>query len=153
MMFCSYDEKSVGPLHRQKVNIPYPSKDHLQQKRYIAQSMDTTYIYDFVEMFKQVLYIHVCSQCAALTLHSIYLYRYMYMHYLTNCIWNFCNQDTEIADTTCTFVASCLVKWLLMLYMYIYVYLLNEDIIKWAFSCLPDGVCNTKAPLCYIMVQ
>lgn len=48
----------TGPLNRQKVTTPYPSKDHLQQKRYNAQNMETTYIYDFIEMFRQA----VCQQ-------------------------------------------------------------------------------------------
>lgn len=41
-------------MHGLKVNTPYTSKDHLQQKRYVAQSMGTTYAYDFLELFRQV---------------------------------------------------------------------------------------------------
>ncbi len=70
-MFRSYDEKSVGPFHRQKVNTPYPSKDHLQQKRYVAQSMDTTYIYDFVEMFKQVYYAKLIVQITIINMYRV----------------------------------------------------------------------------------
>ena len=44
----------MGPLHGIKVSTPYLSKDQLQQKRYIAQNTGTTYIYDFIEFFKQV---------------------------------------------------------------------------------------------------
>ena len=52
MVFESWE--GSGPLHGQKVATPYPSKDQLQQKRSIAQTMDTTYVYDFVELFRQV---------------------------------------------------------------------------------------------------
>jgi len=43
-----------GPLHSLRVGTPYTSKDHLQHKCYIAQSMGTTYIYNFLELFRQV---------------------------------------------------------------------------------------------------
>ncbi len=54
LVFENYDQSESGSLNGQKVNTPYPSKDHLQQKRYIAQSMGTTYVYDFLELFRQV---------------------------------------------------------------------------------------------------
>ncbi|XP_064397695.1 acetyl-CoA carboxylase-like isoform X2 [Halichondria panicea] len=53
LVFENYDQSESGSLNGQKVNTPYPSKDHLQQKRYIAQSMGTTYVYDFLELFRQ----------------------------------------------------------------------------------------------------
>lgn len=53
-MFECYGSYQGGPLHGLKVNTPYTSKDHLQQKRYVAQSMGTTYVYDFLELFRQV---------------------------------------------------------------------------------------------------
>lgn len=33
---------------------PYQTKDKLQQKRFQAQSSDTTYVYDFPDMFRQM---------------------------------------------------------------------------------------------------
>uniref|UniRef100_A0A1X7VP53 Uncharacterized protein n=1 Tax=Amphimedon queenslandica TaxID=400682 RepID=A0A1X7VP53_AMPQE len=53
MVFHSW--KHLGPLHGIKVSTPYPSKDQLQQKRYVAQNLETTYIYDFIEFFKQAV--------------------------------------------------------------------------------------------------
>ena len=47
--------KQDGPLNGIKVTTPYLSKDHLQQKRYIAKNMNTTYIYDFIEMFTEAV--------------------------------------------------------------------------------------------------
>ena len=55
LSFESYGSRlEVGPLHGLRVGTPYTSKDHLQHKRYIAQSMGTTYVYDFLELFRQV---------------------------------------------------------------------------------------------------
>jgi hypothetical protein len=44
----------AGPLDGLLVNFPYSTKDNLQQKRYAAQKMQTTYVYDYPEMFNQV---------------------------------------------------------------------------------------------------
>ncbi|KRZ71508.1 Acetyl-CoA carboxylase, partial [Trichinella papuae] len=44
-----------GPLHNLAVSTPYQAKDHMQQKRYLAQKMGTTYVYDYPEMFRQAL--------------------------------------------------------------------------------------------------
>jgi acetyl-CoA carboxylase/biotin carboxylase 1 len=52
-MFESYGPKR-GPLHQLLVSTPYPTKDHLQLKRFQAQSSGTTYVYDYPEMFRQV---------------------------------------------------------------------------------------------------
>ena len=38
-----------------KVHYPYLTKDHLQSKRFTAQSMGTSYVYDFPEIFQQSL--------------------------------------------------------------------------------------------------
>ena len=35
--------------------IRYVTKDHLQYKRFTAQSLNTTYVYDMPEMFRQAL--------------------------------------------------------------------------------------------------
>ncbi|CAF0748849.1 unnamed protein product [Brachionus calyciflorus] len=52
--FESYSPKK-GPLHGQLLRTPYITRDHLQQKRFAAQSSGTTYVYDFPEMFRQSL--------------------------------------------------------------------------------------------------
>ena len=45
-----------GAMDGLLVSTPYLTKDHLQLKRFQAQSNGTTYVYDFPEMFKQVRY-------------------------------------------------------------------------------------------------
>ena len=52
-MFEAYGAKQ-GPLHGLLISTPYPTKDHLQLKRFQAQSSGTTYVYDLPGMFKQV---------------------------------------------------------------------------------------------------
>ena len=52
-MFESYGPKR-GPLNGLLVSTPYVTKDHLQLKRFQAQSSGTTYVYDYPEMFRQV---------------------------------------------------------------------------------------------------
>lgn len=54
-MFQAYGDKQ-GPLHGMLINTPYVTKDLLQSKRFQAQSLGTTYVYDFPEMFRQVRY-------------------------------------------------------------------------------------------------
>uniref|UniRef100_A0AAY4EC52 acetyl-CoA carboxylase n=1 Tax=Denticeps clupeoides TaxID=299321 RepID=A0AAY4EC52_9TELE len=53
IMFQAYGDKQ-GPLHGMLINTPYVTKDLLQSKRFQAQSLGTTYVYDFPEMFRQV---------------------------------------------------------------------------------------------------
>uniref|UniRef100_A0A8C0G2A3 Acetyl-CoA carboxylase beta n=1 Tax=Chelonoidis abingdonii TaxID=106734 RepID=A0A8C0G2A3_CHEAB len=55
IMFHSYGDKQ-GPQHGMLINTPYVTKDLLQSKRFQAQSLGTTYVYDFPEMFKQALF-------------------------------------------------------------------------------------------------
>lgn len=55
IMFQSYGEKP-GPLHGMLINTPYVTKDLLQAKRFQAQTLGTTYVYDFPEMFRQALF-------------------------------------------------------------------------------------------------
>ncbi|XP_077165163.1 acetyl-CoA carboxylase 2 isoform X1 [Paroedura picta] len=55
IMFQSYGDKQ-GPLHGMLINTPYVTKDLLQAKRFQAQSLGTTYVYDFLEMFRQALF-------------------------------------------------------------------------------------------------
>jgi acetyl-CoA carboxylase / biotin carboxylase 1 len=54
-----------GPLHLQNVNLPYPTKESLQPKRYQAHLVGTTYVYDFPDLFTKAL--HNIWQSAALT--------------------------------------------------------------------------------------
>lgn len=54
IMFQAYGDKQ-GPLHGMLINTPYVTKDLLQSKRFQAQSLGTTYIYDIPEMFRQVM--------------------------------------------------------------------------------------------------
>uniref|UniRef100_A0A8C5T0B0 Acetyl-CoA carboxylase beta n=1 Tax=Laticauda laticaudata TaxID=8630 RepID=A0A8C5T0B0_LATLA len=53
IMFHSFGEKQ-GPMHGMLINTPYVTKDLLQAKRFQAQSLGTTYVYDFLEMFRQI---------------------------------------------------------------------------------------------------
>eukprot|EP00066_Takifugu_rubripes_P024799 XP_011614065.1 PREDICTED: acetyl-CoA carboxylase 2 isoform X2 [Takifugu rubripes] len=55
IMFHSYGNKQ-GPLHGMLINAPYVTKDLLQAKRFQAQTLGTTYVYDFPEMFRQALF-------------------------------------------------------------------------------------------------
>uniref|UniRef100_A0A8C9D298 Acetyl-CoA carboxylase beta n=1 Tax=Panthera leo TaxID=9689 RepID=A0A8C9D298_PANLE len=54
IMFHSFGNKQ-GPQHGMLINTPYVTKDLLQAKRFQAQSLGTTYVYDFPEMFRQAL--------------------------------------------------------------------------------------------------
>ncbi|XP_020604828.1 acetyl-CoA carboxylase-like isoform X1 [Orbicella faveolata] len=54
IVFESYDQKQ-GPHHGLPVSTPYVTKDHLQLKRFSAQSLGTTYVYDFPEIFQQAI--------------------------------------------------------------------------------------------------
>lgn len=65
IMFQSYTGKH-GPLHGMIINSPYVTKDLLQAKRFQAQSLGTTYVYDFPELFRQVCVrppITLCVLC------------------------------------------------------------------------------------------
>ena len=53
MTYQAYGPKK-GPLHGLLISTPYVTKDHLQLKRFQAQTNGTTYVYDFPEMFRQV---------------------------------------------------------------------------------------------------
>lgn len=52
IMFHSFSNKQ-GSLHGMLINTAYVTKDLLQAKRFQAQSLGTTYVYDFPEMFRQ----------------------------------------------------------------------------------------------------
>ncbi|CAG9767703.1 unnamed protein product [Ceutorhynchus assimilis] len=47
--------KRQGPMHGLPIFTPYLAKDYLQQKRFQAQSNGTTYVYDYPEMFRQMV--------------------------------------------------------------------------------------------------
>ncbi|KFV14238.1 Acetyl-CoA carboxylase 2, partial [Tauraco erythrolophus] len=55
IMFQSYGDKQ-GPQHGMLINTPYVTKDLLQAKRFQAQSLGTTYVYDFPEMIRQAVF-------------------------------------------------------------------------------------------------
>uniref|UniRef100_A0A8C0ALK5 Acetyl-CoA carboxylase 1 n=1 Tax=Bos mutus grunniens TaxID=30521 RepID=A0A8C0ALK5_BOSMU len=55
ILFHSFGNKQ-GPQHGMLINTPYVTKDLLQAKRFQAQSLGTTYVYDFPEMFRQALF-------------------------------------------------------------------------------------------------
>lgn len=52
--FQAYGSKQ-GPLHGLPISTPYIPKDFLQQKRFQAQSSGTTYVYDYPDMFRQMV--------------------------------------------------------------------------------------------------
>uniref|UniRef100_A0A8C3KG99 acetyl-CoA carboxylase n=1 Tax=Calidris pygmaea TaxID=425635 RepID=A0A8C3KG99_9CHAR len=55
IMFQSYGDKQ-GQQHGMLINTPYVTKDLLQAKRFQAQTLGTTYVYDFPEMIRQALF-------------------------------------------------------------------------------------------------
>ncbi|KAM4616339.1 acetyl-CoA carboxylase 2 isoform 2-T2 [Polymixia lowei] len=55
IMFQSYGDKQ-GLLHGMLTSTPYVTKDLLQAKRFQAQTLGTTYVYDVPEMFRQALF-------------------------------------------------------------------------------------------------
>jgi hypothetical protein len=54
-IFHTYTVGKTGPFDGHALHDPYVTKDHLQYKRFTAQSNNTTYVYDFPEMFRQAL--------------------------------------------------------------------------------------------------
>ncbi|XP_049883626.1 acetyl-CoA carboxylase isoform X2 [Pectinophora gossypiella] len=54
IMFQSYGPKQ-GPMHGLPISTPYVTKDYLQQKRFLATSQGTTYVYDIPDMFRQIV--------------------------------------------------------------------------------------------------
>lgn len=45
-------------MHGLPISTPYLTKDFLQQKRFQAQSTGTTYVYDYPDMFRQMVDLH-----------------------------------------------------------------------------------------------
>uniref|UniRef100_A0AAR5PDP7 Acetyl-CoA carboxylase n=1 Tax=Dendroctonus ponderosae TaxID=77166 RepID=A0AAR5PDP7_DENPD len=54
IQFQAFGQKQ-GPMHGLPISTPYLAKDYLQQKRFQAQSNGTTYVYDYPEMFRQMV--------------------------------------------------------------------------------------------------
>ncbi|XP_065833896.1 acetyl-CoA carboxylase-like isoform X2 [Oscarella lobularis] len=54
MTLNSYGRRP-GPLHGLNPSAPYLPKDYLQSKRSTAHDNNTTYVYDFLDLFKQAL--------------------------------------------------------------------------------------------------
>lgn len=52
---CPAINPKPGPLHDLPISTPYMTKDYLQLKRFQAQTLGTTYIYDFPDMFQTAL--------------------------------------------------------------------------------------------------
>lgn len=42
-------------MHGLPISTPYLTKDYLQQKRFQAQLNGTTYVYDYPDMFRQMI--------------------------------------------------------------------------------------------------
>lgn len=49
----SYGDKQ-GPFHNLPVSTPHMTKNFLQQKRFLAQTNGTTYVYDIPDMLMQM---------------------------------------------------------------------------------------------------
>nr|QLI61955.1 acetyl-CoA carboxylase 2 [Streltzoviella insularis] len=54
IMFQSYGPRQ-GPMHGLPISTPYVTKNYLQQKRFLATSQGTTYVYDIPDMFRQMV--------------------------------------------------------------------------------------------------
>ncbi|XP_041970632.1 acetyl-CoA carboxylase isoform X2 [Aricia agestis] len=54
IIFQSYGTRQ-GPMHGLPVSTPYVTKNYLQQKRFLATSQGTTYVYDIPDMFRQMV--------------------------------------------------------------------------------------------------
>eukprot|EP00730_Choanoeca_flexa_P002935 TRINITY_DN11234_c0_g1_i1.p1 TRINITY_DN11234_c0_g1~~TRINITY_DN11234_c0_g1_i1.p1 ORF type:complete len:1256 (+),score=364.96 TRINITY_DN11234_c0_g1_i1:514-3768(+) len=54
--FRNYSSDKPGPWHGRSVQQPYPCKDRIQTKRYLAQKRtSTTYVYDYIDLFRQAI--------------------------------------------------------------------------------------------------
>jgi hypothetical protein len=50
------------PLAQHSGGAPYPLLEPLEQKRFLARSLETVYVYDFVELFEASL-LDLCAPC------------------------------------------------------------------------------------------
>lgn len=53
--FISVSQDNPGSLHGTFVSEPYPVMDRIQRRRVVAQAMETTYVYDFLQIFTKQL--------------------------------------------------------------------------------------------------
>jgi len=83
MTYQAYGPKK-GALHGLLISTPYVTKDHLQLKRYQAQTNGTTYVYDFPEMFRQVR-VNVSILMDTLKKHPGLLYYTVY-YTIVDCV-------------------------------------------------------------------
>ncbi len=54
-LFQTYTIGKTGPLDGKLIDDPYVPRNYLQHKRFIAQSSNTTYVYDFPQMLHDAL--------------------------------------------------------------------------------------------------
>lgn len=87
-MFQAYGDKQ-GPLHGMLINTPYVTKDLLQSKRFQAQSLGTTYVYDFPEMFRQVLGRKINPDRSAELVHTVRSSYDLILFYFFHCNYLF----------------------------------------------------------------
>eukprot|EP00178_Gracilaria_changii_P014241 TRINITY_DN402_c0_g1_i1.p1 TRINITY_DN402_c0_g1~~TRINITY_DN402_c0_g1_i1.p1 ORF type:complete len:2462 (+),score=353.38 TRINITY_DN402_c0_g1_i1:1194-8579(+) len=55
-LFVTVSNDSPGSLHGSLVSEPYPIMDRIQRRRVVAQAMETTYVYDFMHIFRKQLH-------------------------------------------------------------------------------------------------
>eukprot|EP01087_Luapelamoeba_hula_P008660 TRINITY_DN2184_c0_g1_i2.p1 TRINITY_DN2184_c0_g1~~TRINITY_DN2184_c0_g1_i2.p1 ORF type:complete len:1896 (+),score=263.11 TRINITY_DN2184_c0_g1_i2:359-6046(+) len=56
VILSSLDPRKEGPLTGMDISIPYPILSTIQRKRFFARKHNTTYVYDFPELFKTALH-------------------------------------------------------------------------------------------------
>lgn len=54
-MYQSFDTKKPGPLHNRSCSEPYAVKDDSQVKRYKAQKLGSTYVYDYIDLMRECI--------------------------------------------------------------------------------------------------
>lgn len=55
MIFKYIGDGKPGNMHLRPVNSPYPTKEHLQLRRYNAHLKGTAFVYDFPDLFKEAV--------------------------------------------------------------------------------------------------
>eukprot|EP00171_Calliarthron_tuberculosum_P013844 IDg13844t1 len=51
----AFSQDNQGSLHGKPASMPYPVMDRTQRKRVVAQTVETTYVYDFLQLFTKQL--------------------------------------------------------------------------------------------------
>ncbi|KAI3380044.1 hypothetical protein SNEBB_002054 [Seison nebaliae] len=77
-IFSALNKNRLGVLHNKPINTPYEIKDDYQQRRFQANKLDTTFVKDFPEMFRNVnlsrwrIYSIVtgCSLSSSMSFHA-----------------------------------------------------------------------------------